>query len=67
VGGAGTFYPTGEQTGTDLLSTISLLFPMQSEIPASDYSSFHLLSRFFLFCLFFDHEDGSDKFLQIVG
>jgi hypothetical protein len=32
MGTGGSFCPTGEPTGADLLSFISLLFPKQSEI-----------------------------------
>jgi hypothetical protein len=32
MGTGGSFYPTGEPMGTDVLSSISLLFPIKSEI-----------------------------------
>jgi hypothetical protein len=35
MGTGGSFYPTGEPTGTELLPCISLFFPTQSEISVS--------------------------------
>jgi hypothetical protein len=59
----GSFCPTGEPTGIDLLSFIALLFPIRNfgkPVALLD-TYFH---SGFLLGLFFDPEDGGNMFLR---